>query len=297
MNSRAKPAAGASRQGAGFTGLDDAAQLRHEREAIWRRQWLLVGHVSEFSQTGAFRTVDVAGEGAVVVNGGDGLRALTNSCLHRGYPFCADAAGVAERFTCPFHGWSYDLTGRLLDADAAASRQRLASLPLDVWNGWVFACLARRAPAPLGQQLASHLGGGPEQLSLLHSAVHETELRWSELIGLPWAPAEAPEDGDHGVFTLSDADEDTVVIEPAVSALRFRKGLVTTHTLRPAGPRSSRWTISWYLRPGEQRLTVDELQSLIGRDRRELRSHLAAPAALGSAESAPTRCSCMLDAV
>jgi hypothetical protein len=147
-----------------------------------------------------------------------------NSCLHRGYPFCADAAGVAERFTCPFHGWSYDLTGCLLDVEIAGSHRRLASLPLDVWNGWVLACLSRRAPARLSQRLSSHLGGGSEQLSLLHSAAHETERRWTDLIGLPWAPGQAPAVADDGVFSLSDADEDAVVIEPAMSVLRFRRG-------------------------------------------------------------------------
>jgi hypothetical protein len=168
---------------------------------------------------------------------------------------------------------------------------------VDVWNGWVFACLSRRAPAQLSQQLASHLGGGPEQLSLLHSAVHETDRRWRELIGLPWAPGRVPEDGDNGVFSLSDTDETTVVVEPAISVLRFRRGLATTHTLRPTGPRSSRWTISWYLRPREHGLTVDELQDLISRDRHELRSHLAAPTAFRSAARALTRYSRMLDAV
>jgi len=257
MDSPVKPSAGGSRAAAGFTGLDDAAQQRREREAIWRKQWLLVGHVSDFAEAGSFRTLDVAGEGAVVVNGGDGLRALTNSCLHRGYPFCADSAGVAARFTCPFHGWSYDLTGSLLDLEPSAGRRRLPSLPLDVWNGWIFVCLSRRAPAPLSQQRPSQPGAGAEQLSLLHSTVHESDRRWTELSRVPWA-----------------ADDDTVLIEPAISVLHFRPGLVTTHTLRPTSSRSSRWTISWYLRPAGEGMTVEKLRSLIARDRRELEAHL-----------------------
>jgi hypothetical protein len=161
---------------------------------------------------------------------------------------------VAERFTCPFHGWSYDLTGSLLDVEAPAGRRRLGSLPLDLWNGWVFTCLSRRAPAPLREWLPSSLGSGVEELTLLHSATHEVHRRWSDLTELP-----------------STADEHTVVIEPAISVLRFRRGLVTTHALTPTGPGASRWMISWYLRRAEHGLTVDELQGLISRDRHELR--------------------------
>ena len=50
--------------------------------------------------------------------GKDGsVRAFSAVCQHRGMQV-ADDAGNCTKFTCPYHQWSYDLTGRLLGAPA-----------------------------------------------------------------------------------------------------------------------------------------------------------------------------------
>ena len=40
---------------------------------------------------------------------------LVNRCAHRGSMVCAEGRGNTDRFVCPYHGWSYDLDGRLRD--------------------------------------------------------------------------------------------------------------------------------------------------------------------------------------
>ena len=56
-----------------------------------------------------------AGDSVIVARGEDGeLRALHNTCRHRGMPVCPDAEGHARRWVCPYHQWSYALDGRLL---------------------------------------------------------------------------------------------------------------------------------------------------------------------------------------
>jgi choline monooxygenase len=54
------------------------------------------------------------GRSVIVARGEDGIaRVLVNACRHRGARV-ADGSGCARRFTCPYHGWSYDATGALV---------------------------------------------------------------------------------------------------------------------------------------------------------------------------------------
>ena len=57
----------------------------------------------------------------------------------------AAGQGNAAQFSCPYHGWTYDLTGKLTGAaymaEAArfdAASCRLAPIRFGVWRGWIF---------------------------------------------------------------------------------------------------------------------------------------------------------------
>jgi phenylpropionate dioxygenase-like ring-hydroxylating dioxygenase large terminal subunit len=81
-------------------------------------------------------------------------------CQHRGYVL-GDARGTTRAFNCPFHGWCYDLHGRLVGApemsahvahDALASSHSLPRLRSEIWNGFVFVNFDGTAP-PLAPRL------------------------------------------------------------------------------------------------------------------------------------------------
>ena len=82
------------------------------------------------------------------------VRAFTNVCRHRGSRLVSDASGCAQRLTCPYHGWTYGLDGKLvgvpgkndypgLDMEAHG----LAPVELEVWNGFIFVRLAGGGPS------------------------------------------------------------------------------------------------------------------------------------------------------
>jgi phenylpropionate dioxygenase-like ring-hydroxylating dioxygenase large terminal subunit len=86
-----------------------------EQQHIWRKSWLLAGHLDEVPEPGCFRLWETAGQPVVIVHGDDGVvRAFYNTCSHRGAPVVTDAAGKRPRLTCRYHGWSYALDGRLV---------------------------------------------------------------------------------------------------------------------------------------------------------------------------------------
>ena len=87
-----------------------------ELDAIWRASWLFAGVSAQAREPGDFFSLQLAaGDSVIVARGEDGeLRALHNTCRHRGMPVCADQEGHARRWVCPYHQWSYALDGRLL---------------------------------------------------------------------------------------------------------------------------------------------------------------------------------------
>ena len=118
-----------------------------EKELVFRRNWLLVGHANEIPKPGDFMTLDAADERALVVRGHDGeVRAFHNLCRHRGSRVVAEPGGnCGSVITCPFHGWSYDLDGRLRGIPFAKTfgpldRSTLGLKPVqhELWHGLVF---------------------------------------------------------------------------------------------------------------------------------------------------------------
>jgi len=73
----------------------------------------VIGWAGEVAAPGQYTTKDVLGVPVLVSRGKDGvLRAFVNGCAHRGAQV-ADDCGTARTFSCPYHGWTYGLDGRL----------------------------------------------------------------------------------------------------------------------------------------------------------------------------------------
>ncbi|OBI13207.1 (2Fe-2S)-binding protein [Mycobacterium sp. E2327] len=88
---------------------------RHERDrAMLLASPQLVGYVSELPAPGAYCTKTVMGRSILLTRTSAGaVKAFDNVCLHR-QSQVATGCGMAKRFTCPYHAWTYDNTGRLV---------------------------------------------------------------------------------------------------------------------------------------------------------------------------------------
>jgi Rieske 2Fe-2S family protein len=139
-----------------------------ERSAIFGRSWLCVGRTDEVELPGQWLRDDVAGEPIVVVRGPDlRLRAFFDVCRHRGASLVARReCGRNARFECPYHGWTYELDGRLGAAPFAPpefdrSGHGLREARIDVWRGFVFVTLSSDLPS-----LETWLGETPPWLEV-----------------------------------------------------------------------------------------------------------------------------------
>jgi glycine betaine monooxygenase A len=84
-------------------------------DRIWRRGWLFAGHSCQARAPGDYFVFDVDTDSVIVIRGDDGqLRALHNTCRHRGMRLCREAAGHVRAVVCPYHQWTYGRDGALL---------------------------------------------------------------------------------------------------------------------------------------------------------------------------------------
>lgn len=92
----------------------DASIAATEAERIFSRSWICVGFAEHVDKPGDYLTFEIAGEPLLVVRGDDGkLRGFFNVCRHRAAPLLTDAQGCVNKLRCRYHGWTYDLAGRL----------------------------------------------------------------------------------------------------------------------------------------------------------------------------------------
>jgi len=130
----------------------DPAFFALDLENIWYKEWLFAGHDCEIPKAGDYLTLRVGDYPVIVVRGRDGvIRALHNSCRHRGSRICPTERGSASRLVCPYHNWSYELDGSLLFArdmgpDFDRKQHGLKRVHCDSFGGYVWICLAEEAP-------------------------------------------------------------------------------------------------------------------------------------------------------
>ena len=88
---------------------------RHQRDvAMLMAGPQLVGYASELPEPGSYCTKTVMGRSVLLTRTSDGsVKAFNNICVHR-QSQVVTGCGTARRFTCPYHGWTYDNTGRLI---------------------------------------------------------------------------------------------------------------------------------------------------------------------------------------
>ncbi|MBW2723123.1 MAG: Rieske (2Fe-2S) protein [Deltaproteobacteria bacterium] len=91
----------------------DPERFEAERREIFLREPMLVALSNELAEPGDRVLFDGAGPPILVVRGADRtLRAFLNMCTHRGARLVS-SCDRSKRLVCPFHGWAFDLEGRL----------------------------------------------------------------------------------------------------------------------------------------------------------------------------------------
>ena len=163
----------------------DPMQFELEREKVLGTSWLLVCRSAQVVNPGDWFSFDSHGETMVITRQPDGsVSAFHNVCQHRGVAIVGPAQGCgARRFSCPYHGWVYDTTGKLVgvpqredfDPEHLAD-VRAPSIAAGEWGGWVWANLLGPDKAPplsewIGQEISVDLGQFKMEDMILHEVI------------------------------------------------------------------------------------------------------------------------------
>ncbi len=139
-----------------------------EIERIFMREWLFVGREEQIPAPGDYFSMDLVEEPIVVVRGQDRrVRAFSASCRHRGTRIVEPGEGHCTAFRCPYHAWTYALSGELLGAPEMQQTRQfdkrdfgLVPLAVDTWDGFLFVKFT-----PGGPGLSEFLGDLPDRLA------------------------------------------------------------------------------------------------------------------------------------
>jgi len=86
-----------------------------EMTHIFEGNWIYMAHESQIPNPGDYFTLTMGRTPVMITRDKDGqLHALVNACSHRGAMLCRFKRRNQRTFTCPFHGWTFSNTGKLL---------------------------------------------------------------------------------------------------------------------------------------------------------------------------------------
>ncbi|MBC6402403.1 MAG: aromatic ring-hydroxylating dioxygenase subunit alpha [Hyphomonadaceae bacterium] len=129
--------------------------MNAEWEYLWPKVWLLAGVTSDIRDAGDFTVFTHGHEQFLITRTHDGdIRAFYNVCPHRGNRVCLTDHGSVRQFSCPFHGWTFNLDGTLAgitdehtyDPDLIRHRPGLGEVRCDTAGGLIFINMDGEAP-------------------------------------------------------------------------------------------------------------------------------------------------------
>ncbi|MCY3919517.1 MAG: aromatic ring-hydroxylating dioxygenase subunit alpha [Chloroflexi bacterium] len=146
--------------------------FQRERELIFSRCWIYLGHESEVEKPGDYRRRTVAGRPLFFARGEDGrVRVFFNTCPHRGALICRSDEGNAEVLQCFYHAWTFNTRGELVGVpgeDAYGPHFDRDELGLkepprvESYRGFLFVSFN-----PDADDLVTYLAGAREYLDLI----------------------------------------------------------------------------------------------------------------------------------
>ncbi len=121
--------------------------FKREMDRMWPRTWQWACREEHIPSAGDYYVYDVGPYSLIIVRTNSGkIKAYHNACLHRGTklkPSYSD--GATSKLACPFHGWTWNLEGQLIELPCAwdfphvvRENSNLPEARVGTWAGFVF---------------------------------------------------------------------------------------------------------------------------------------------------------------
>ena len=138
-----------------------------EMTRLWPKVWQMACREEEIPRVGDHIIYEIGKYSIIVIRTEEGIKAHHNACLHRGRRL-RDRDGRVLQFTCPFHGFTWNIDGSLKHIpsrwdfpDIKDDEFGLPSAQVGTWGGWVFINMDENA-----EPLTDFLGVLPEHFKI-----------------------------------------------------------------------------------------------------------------------------------
>jgi phenylpropionate dioxygenase-like ring-hydroxylating dioxygenase large terminal subunit len=215
----------------------DPAVFAAERDGLLARTWQFAGHVAEAPNPGDYFTFEVAGESLFCIRGRDGtLRTFYNVCQHRAHQL-VQGSGSTRVVVCPYHAWTYELTGALRSgpnlkkAGIDAKDICLSEVRTEIFCGFIFVNLDQDA-APMD----TWYPGVREELSAYVPQIDSlAPLEWIEIPERCNWKVSVENYSECYHCSINHPTFATGVIRPETYDIQPQKGYVLRHTTECSG--------------------------------------------------------------
>ena len=93
----------------------DQTMFDLEMKYIFEGNWIYLAHESQVKENNDYFTTYMGRQPVIIARNRSGeLNVMINSCTHRGAQLCRNKRGNRATYTCPFHGWTFNNSGKLL---------------------------------------------------------------------------------------------------------------------------------------------------------------------------------------
>ena len=146
-----------------------------EMKHIFEGNWIYLAHESQIPNKNDYFTTHIGRQPIFIARNRNGeLGAFINACSHRGAMLCRHKRANKATYTCPFHGWTFNNSGKLLkvkDPEGAGYPENfnrggshdLTRVPrFESYRGFLFGSLN-----PEVLPLAEHLGAAAKIIDLI----------------------------------------------------------------------------------------------------------------------------------
>jgi benzoate/toluate 1,2-dioxygenase alpha subunit len=153
----------------------DAGFFELEMKHLFEGNWVYLAHESQIANKNDYFTTWMGRQPIFIARSKDNeLNAFINACSHRGAMLCRYKRGSKSTFTCPFHGWTFNNSGKLLkvkDPDGAGYPEQFHKegshdlkkvARFESYRGFLFGSLN-----PDVKPLAEHLGEAAKFIDMM----------------------------------------------------------------------------------------------------------------------------------
>ncbi|MCP2072884.1 UNVERIFIED_ORG: Rieske 2Fe-2S family protein [Pseudomonas lini] len=130
----------------------DQEVFQAELEVFFHHHWICVGVTADVPEAGDALVLDIGKTSLILLRDDDDkISVVHNVCRHRGARLLESGHSIISKLVCPYHQWTYELSGELVHAphmgkDFDKSCHGLKRVNFRTIAGLIYVCLANDPP-------------------------------------------------------------------------------------------------------------------------------------------------------